>query len=78
MHGASTLMPPTWLLLYGTGMLTGGAFSIAPVRVLGACFMVLGTLALFTPSAWGTAWLALGFGVLQVAFGVYIARHHHG
>ena len=77
-HGIWALMPPTWLLLYGTGVLTGGAFSMAPMRPLGLAFMALGTAALVTPPAWGNVWLGLGFGALQIAFGVYIARHHGG
>jgi hypothetical protein len=73
-----TLMAPTWLLLYGAGVLTGGAFSVAPMQVLGLAFMALGGAALVTPPSWGTVWLALGFGVLQIGFGWYIARHHGG
>jgi hypothetical protein len=77
-HGAWVLMPPAWLLLYGAGVLTGGAFSVAPTRVLGLSMMVLGVAALVTPPWWGNVWLGLGFGVLQVAFGIYIARRHGG
>jgi hypothetical protein len=78
MHGVWTLMPSAWLLLYGAGVLTGGAFSVAPMRVLGLAFMGLGTVALVTPPSWGNVWLAIGFGALQVAFGIYIARKHGG
>lgn len=72
------LMAPVWLLLYGTGVLTGGMLSVAPMRVLGLCFMGLGIVALVTPPSWGNVWLGVGFGALQVGFGVYIARHHGG
>jgi hypothetical protein len=78
LHGVWALMPPAWLLLYGTGVLTGGALSVAPMRVLGLAFMALGAAALVTPPAWGNLWLALGFGVLQIGFGIYIARTHGG
>lgn len=78
LHDAWALMPSVWLLLYGTGVLTGGAFSVAPVRVLGASFMALGMVALVTPPSWGNVWLALSFGALQIAFGLYIARRHGG
>ena len=73
-----TAMPPTWLLLYGAGVLTGGIVSVPVVRILGVCFMVLGIAAIVTPPEWGNVWLATGFGGLQVAFGIYIARHHGG
>jgi hypothetical protein len=78
MHGVWALMPSAWLLLYGAGVLTGGAFSVAPMRVLGLAFMGLGAVALVTPPSWGNVWLAIGFGALQVAFGIYIARKHGG
>ena len=78
MHGAWALMPPAWLLLYGAGVVTGGAFSVAPTRVLGLSVMVMGMAALVTPPSWGNVWLGLGFGALQVGFGIYIAREHGG
>jgi hypothetical protein len=73
-----TVMAPAWLLLYGAGLLTGGQFSVPVVRGIGLCFMVIGIAAILTPPAWGNWWLAIGFGGLQIAFGIYIARYHGG
>ncbi len=73
-----TVMAPAWLLLYGAGLLTGGIFSVPVIRLIGACFMGLGIVAILTPPDWGNIWLAVGFGGLQIGFGVYIARHHGG
>ena len=78
MHDDWALMPAVWLLLYGTGVLAGGVVSVAAVRLLGVAFMALGVMSLATPAAWGNLWLGTGFGGLQLAFGLYIARRHGG
>lgn len=75
--GQARLLPGTWLLLYGTGVVTGGAFSVRAVPLMGVVLIAVGAAALVWP-AWGTAGLALGFGAVQIAFGLYIARRHGG
>jgi hypothetical protein len=76
--GLDALLPGIWLLLYGTGVLTAGAASVRPVRVMGAAFMALGALALLSPAPWGDAWMAVGFGAVHLVFGFHIARRHGG
>jgi hypothetical protein len=76
--GNWSLLPSVWLLLYGAGVVTGGILSVPTVLVMGLCFMVLGAVAMATPPAWGDLWLGIGFGFVQICFGLYIARKHGG
>lgn len=75
---AYSAMPAVWLLLYGTGVLVGGVFSVTVVRVAGVLFMLLGFLAIATPPQFGNLWLGVGFGALQLGGGIFIARRHGG
>ena len=76
--GAESLLPGTWLLLYGAAVITAGTFSVKIVPVMGICFMVLGVLALIPMPALGDIWMAVGFGGMHILFGVTIARRHGG
>ena len=77
--GAWELLTPVWLGCYGIGVLGAGAVSsVRMVPALGACFVLLGALAVATPATWSTAWLVLGFGVAHIVAGVVVWRHHGG
>lgn len=76
--GLVEAIPGVWLLLYGTGVVAGGAFSVRIVPVMGLCFMVAGVIALFAPASWSHAILGAAFGGLHIVFGIPIARSYGG
>ncbi len=76
--GLGAFLPGTWLLLYGTGVVSGGWASVRIVPLMGACFMAAGALGLFWPAAPGDILLAAGFGGLHIIFGSIIAVYYGG
>ena len=88
MLNLDALLPGIWLLLYGTGVIGGGAFSVRIVPLAGMLFLLLGAGSL----GW-TLWfvedlsiadrlgeiaLAAGFGGLHIIFGSIIAWKYGG
>lgn len=76
--GEIAILPGLWLLLYGAGTVTGGAFSVRAVPLTGFSFMLIGALALLVPFWWANVFLAAGFGGLHILFGWIIAKRHGG
>ena len=71
-------IPGVWLLLYGVAVMQAGAFSVRTVPVMGAVFVLAGAIALPLPWWWANVMLAVGFGLLHIVFGAFIARRHGG
>jgi hypothetical protein len=72
--GQHDLLPATWLLCYGAGVVAAGALSPAVVPAMGGGFLVLGATALAAPPEWGTLLLGTGFGGLHVVCGLLDPR----
>jgi hypothetical protein len=71
-------MPALWLLCYGTGLISGGAFSVRIIPAMGASFMLAGVLAAVVSPVYGDWVMMLGFGGLHLVYGAEIARRHGG
>ncbi len=76
--GFINAIPGVWLLLYGTAVVAGGAFSVKIVPVMGLCFMAAGVIALFSPVSWNDWIMGAAFGGLHIGFGIPVARSHGG
>ena len=76
--GLTDALPGAWLLLYGAGVVTGGAFSVRIVPLTGVAFMLAGVAALLIPDFGRDAWMAVGFGGIHLVFGAALARSHGG
>lgn len=76
--GMYAALPGVWMLLYGTAIVTGGAFSVRVVPIMGLCLMLLGAAALFVTRGMGDLFMAFGFGFVQIGFGIWIAQRHGG
>jgi hypothetical protein len=71
-------IPGVWLLLYGVAVMQAGAFSVRTIPMMGAVFVLVGAIALPLPWFWANVMLAVGFGVVHLFFGGYIATRHGG
>lgn len=86
--GLKAFMPGLWLMLYGAGVVAGGALSVRVLPAMGGALMVLGTATLFW-TLWGAksfamadataeAAMALGFGGAHIVTGIIIYRRYGG
>ena len=72
------MMAPAWMLLYGAAVVTGGAFSVRIVPLMGWMFIGLGAIAIALPPGYGNYLMGLSFGLLHIIFGAIIAKRYGG
>ena len=74
--GQTGAIAGTWMLLYGSGIVTAGTVSVRVIPVMGLCFMGIGVVSLFVPAGWADVLMATAFGGLHVVFGLVILRKY--
>lgn len=76
--GMQRIIPGTWMLLYGCGLIAASAATARTIGILGGSFVAVGLLALLLPQSWQIAMLGVGFGGLHILFGYLMGRAGHG
>jgi hypothetical protein len=76
--GVTGVLPGIWMLLYGAGVVSGGNASVRVVPLMGACFMLIGSVALLFSGVPHDIVLAAGFGGVHIVFGTVIAVKYGG
>ncbi len=70
-HGYVVLILPTTILFYGLAIFNASKYTLHDIRSLGVIEILLGLVAAFYVEYALLFW-ALGFGVLHIAYGLYI------
>ncbi|HUA09129.1 MAG TPA: hypothetical protein VMA98_07610 [Candidatus Acidoferrales bacterium] len=75
-RGAFSYLPGVWYGCYGVGLFASRTMLPRGVLPIAAFFLLAGIALLFAPSAIALAWwvLPIGFGIGQIAIGVFVAR----
>ncbi|MEO5859672.1 MAG: hypothetical protein ABIR33_12055 [Pyrinomonadaceae bacterium] len=72
------VMAPIWMLCYGAAVITGGAFSVRAVPVMGWFFMAFGVAAFALPAGYSNYLMLASFGLTHIVFGAIIAKKYGG
>jgi hypothetical protein len=69
MNGLYAFIAPACLGFYGLALVNGSKYTLGEIRWLGYCQLLLSCIALFIPYH-GIAFMAAGFGLLHVIYGI--------
>jgi len=78
LQGSYGFLPAVWITCYGAAVVTGGAFSVRPVQVMGWTFLAAGAVTAFLPQNLGNVMMGVCFGAVHLAFGILIGRKYGG
>lgn len=77
LKGNVSWLPGIWLSLYGAAVMTAGAYSVAVIPIMGAIFLLMGSIVLLS-SLPSNLILGLCMGGLHIIFGLCIWRDYGG
>ena len=77
-NAGARMIPGTWLLLYGCGLIAASTATARTIGILGGAFVAVGLLALLLPDSLQIPMLGVGFGGLHILFGYLTRRAGHG
>lgn len=69
------ILPPMTLIFYGLALVNGSKYTLPEIRNLGIIEIVLGLLS-FQFIQYGLLFWALGFGIVQIIYGLIIQRKY--
>lgn len=72
------LLPGLWMMLYGCGLLSAGTYTVQPIMLTGAGFIIAGLFSYALPVAHSNIILGACFGGLHIISGYWIYKHHGG
>jgi hypothetical protein len=70
--GQLDLLPPCWMLAYGSSLMGLGLFSIRPVRYAALAFLAMGAASLFLWKNHGLVTMLASFGGLHLGLGAWM------
>lgn len=70
--GQLDLLPPCWMLAYGSSLMGLGLFAGRPFKIAALAFLVLGALSLFLWKDHGLATMLASFGALHLLLGAWV------
>jgi len=70
--GQLDLLPPCWMLAYGSSLMGLGVFAGRPVRVAALAFLAVGAVSLFLWKEHGLITMSASFGGLHLALGAWM------
>ena len=75
-HGLILCTWAVWMLCYGLAISAVGLYSVRPVSLLGASFLIAGAISIAMPVHYQALMMAVSFGGFHIVYGLLMARKY--